>query len=100
MPDRHRDISRLTAGELERTQRDLRTSLALTTPGSRSRAAILAHLSAIDAELAERASGEKDQLPAPCLVAPGIACVADEFGSVVVGEGVRLGEVGGFGDAS
>ena len=65
MPDRHRDVSRLTAGELERTQRDLRTSLALTTPGSRSRAAILAHLSAIDAELAERAVGEKDQLPAP-----------------------------------
>ena len=61
MPDRHRDVSRLTAGELERTQRDLRTSLALTTPGSRFRTAILAQLSAIDAELAERAAGEKDQ---------------------------------------
>jgi hypothetical protein len=27
------------------------------------------------------------------------ACVADHFGSVVVGEGACLGEAGGFGDA-
>jgi hypothetical protein len=35
-------------------------SLALIRPGSPARASILAHLSAIDAELAKRAAGEQD----------------------------------------
>jgi hypothetical protein len=48
----------LTVGELERTRRDLEVSLALITPGSPARAPILAHLKAIDAELAKRAVGE------------------------------------------
>ena len=57
MPDRRHDVSQLTAGELERTRRDVRISRALITAGSRVRAPISAHLSAIDAELAERAAG-------------------------------------------
>ena len=58
MPDRQHDVSQLTVCELERTRRDLRISLALITPGSPARAPILAGLSAIDAELAERAASE------------------------------------------
>jgi len=58
MPDRQHDVSRLTVCELERTRRDLRISLALITPDSPARAPILASLSAIDAELAERAASE------------------------------------------
>ena len=57
MPDRKYDVSQLTV-ELERTRRDLEVSLALITPGSPARAPILAHLKAIDAELAKRAAGE------------------------------------------
>jgi hypothetical protein len=51
---RDHDVSRLTAGELERARRDLAVSLALAFPGSPVREPILAHMSAIDAELAER----------------------------------------------
>ena len=58
MPDRQHDVSRLTVGELESTRRDLQVSLALITPGSPARVPILAHLSAIDAELAKRAADE------------------------------------------
>ena len=53
---REHDVSRLTAGELERTRRELAASLALARPGSPIRAPIEAHISAIDTELAERAS--------------------------------------------
>jgi hypothetical protein len=58
MPDRQHDVSQLTAGVLERTRRDLRISLTLIAPGSPARVPILAHPSAIDAELAERAVGD------------------------------------------
>ena len=51
---RDHDVSRLTASELERARRDLEVSLALTFPDSPIRAPIMAHMSAIDAELAER----------------------------------------------
>ena len=56
MPDliRPHDVGRLTAGELERTRRELQASLALARPDSPARVPILAHLSAIDVELAER----------------------------------------------
>jgi hypothetical protein len=56
MHDLHRshDVSGLTAGELERVKRDLRVSLSLAWPGFPVREPILAHMSAIDAELAER----------------------------------------------
>ncbi len=57
MPEsgRSRDVRGLTASELERIRRELRASLALARPDSLARVPILAHLSAIDAELAERA---------------------------------------------
>jgi hypothetical protein len=60
VPDRKHDVSQVTVGELERTRRDLEVSLALIRLGSPARASILAHLSAIDAELAKRAAGEQD----------------------------------------
>ena len=56
-PSRSHDVSGLTAAELERTRRDLQASLALARPGSAACVPILAHLSAIDAELAGRSAG-------------------------------------------
>ena len=56
-PSRSHDVSGLTAAELERTKRDLQASLALARPGSAACMPILAHLSAIDAELAGRSAG-------------------------------------------
>ena len=47
----------LTAGELDRARRELLASLALARPDSLARVPILAHLSAIDAELARRGPG-------------------------------------------
>jgi hypothetical protein len=60
MPDQGRpqDVTGLTAGELDRARRDLHASLALARPDSVVRAPILTHLSAIDAELAERGTGK------------------------------------------
>jgi hypothetical protein len=58
-PDRPHDVTGLTAGELERARRDLRVSLALSMPGSPVAVPILARLSAIDAELADRTGGEQ-----------------------------------------
>jgi hypothetical protein len=52
--DRPHDVSNLTSTELDRARRDLEISLALAFPGSPVREPILAHISAIDAELAER----------------------------------------------
>ena len=54
MPDRAHDVSGLTAAELQQARRDLQVSLALVFPGSPVRGPILAHLSAIDAELDQR----------------------------------------------
>ncbi len=51
-PGRPRDISALTSPELERTRRELHTALALSTPGSPAQVPILAHIAAIDTELA------------------------------------------------
>jgi hypothetical protein len=48
------DVSRLTAGELERARRELAANLTLARPDSPIRAPIMAHISAIDAKLAER----------------------------------------------
>jgi len=53
-PSRPHDVSRLTSRELERTRRELQASLALARPDSPARVPILAHMSAIDTELAER----------------------------------------------
>lgn len=49
-------VRSMPASELERTRRELAASLALSRPGSPVRVPIEASLSAIDAELAERAS--------------------------------------------
>ena len=54
MPGRDHDVSGLTAAELERARRDPQVSLSLAWPGSPARVPILAHLDAIDTELAER----------------------------------------------
>jgi len=62
MPDsgRPHDVRGLTASELERTWRELRASLALVRADSPARVPILAHLSAVDAELAGQAQAERD----------------------------------------
>ncbi|HEV2256055.1 MAG TPA: hypothetical protein VGS06_23150 [Streptosporangiaceae bacterium] len=52
--DRPHDVSALTPAELARARRDLAAGLALAWPGSPVRATMLAHLAAIDAELAAR----------------------------------------------
>ena len=57
-PGRSPDVSGLTPGQLEQTRRELRASLALARPGSPTRGPILAHLSAIDTELARRTAGQ------------------------------------------
>jgi len=54
VPGRPPQVSALTTCELERTRRELAASLALARPGSLARVPILAHLSAIDAELTGR----------------------------------------------
>lgn len=54
MHDRAHDVSGMTSAELERARRDLEVSLALAFPGSPVREPILAHLTAIDAELDQR----------------------------------------------
>jgi hypothetical protein len=53
---RPHDVSELTVGELERARRELAASLALARPDSPARMPILAHMTAIDAELAGRAN--------------------------------------------
>ena len=55
-PARPPDASTLTPGELERTRRELAAALALARPGSPAQVPIRAHLDAIDAELARRAT--------------------------------------------
>ena len=57
MPDnRIHDVSATTDSELERARRHLMVSLSLAILGSLVRGPIFAHISAIDAELTERAS--------------------------------------------
>ena len=53
---RDHDVTMLTVDELDRARRELAASLALARPGSPVRATILAHISAIDAELARRST--------------------------------------------
>ncbi|MDQ2816295.1 MAG: hypothetical protein M3Z75_31745 [Actinomycetota bacterium] len=59
-PGRVPDVSGLAPGQLERTRRELHASLALARPGSPTRRPILAHLGAIDAELAQRNPASPD----------------------------------------
>ncbi len=51
---RDHDVSELTASELQRARRELAASLALARPDSPARVPIVAHMTAVDAELAER----------------------------------------------
>jgi hypothetical protein len=62
-PGRPHDVSGLTAGQLERARRELAANLALVRPDSPARVPILAHLSAIDTELAGRAGARPGDLP-------------------------------------
>jgi hypothetical protein len=52
---RHHDVGQLTTAELTSTMRELRANLGLLTPDSPAHVPILAHMRAIDAELAGRA---------------------------------------------
>ena len=56
-PGRHCGANGLTAGQPERTRRELAASLALSWPDSPARVRILAHLSATDAELVGWSAG-------------------------------------------
>ena len=57
--DRPHDVSGLTTDKLVRAKRDLEISLALAFPGSPVRVSILAEMTAIDAELAQRPMTEE-----------------------------------------
>ncbi len=56
---RDHDVGQLTTAELERTMRDLRANLGLISPDSAAHVPILAHMRAIDAELARRAGNQQ-----------------------------------------
>jgi hypothetical protein len=60
---RDHDVSEPTANELERAKRELAANLALVRPDSPARVPILAHISAIDTELAQRIASRPEQLP-------------------------------------
>ena len=59
VPDtgRNHNVSGLTDAELELTRRDLKASLALAHPGSTACVLMLAHLRAVESELAQRSVG-------------------------------------------
>ena len=52
---RDHDVRQLTTAELELTMRELHANLSLISPDSPAHVPILAHMRAIDAELARRA---------------------------------------------
>ena len=56
---RDHDVGQLTTAELERTMRELRANLGLISPDSPAHVPILAHMRAIDAELAGRAGNQQ-----------------------------------------
>jgi hypothetical protein len=56
---RDHDVRQLTTAELERTMRELRANLSLISPDSPAHVPILAHMRAIDAELAGRAGNQQ-----------------------------------------
>jgi len=56
---RPHDVSQLTTAELETARRHLRANLGLLTPGSPAHVPILAHIQAIDAELAGRVASQQ-----------------------------------------
>ena len=56
---RPHDVSQLPTAELETARRELRANLGLITPGSPAHVPVLAHMQAIDAELAGRAASQQ-----------------------------------------
>jgi len=56
---RDHDVRQLTTAALELTMRELRANLSLISPGSPAHVPILAHMRAIDAELARRAGNQQ-----------------------------------------
>ena len=56
---RDHDVGQVTTAQLERTMRELRANLSLISPDSPAHVPILAHLRAIDAELARRAGNQQ-----------------------------------------
>jgi hypothetical protein len=56
---RPHDVSQLTTAEFETARRQLRANLSLIIPGSPAHVPVLAHMQAIDAELAGRAVGQQ-----------------------------------------
>jgi hypothetical protein len=67
-PMRDHDVTALTGRELEQARRDLAASLALARPDSPVRVPILAQMTAIDAEPADRSgarTGESPSSPPP-----------------------------------
>ena len=56
---RSHDVSQFTTAELELARRQLRANLALIAPGSPAHVPILAHMEAVDAELAGRNGNEQ-----------------------------------------
>ena len=56
---RSHDVRQLTTAELELTRRELRANLGLINPDSPAHVPILAHMRAIDAELAGRAANQQ-----------------------------------------
>ena len=76
---RDHDVRQLTTAELELTMRQLRANLSLISPDSPAHVPILAHMRAIDAELAGRAGSQQPRagnrhdigmLPGPCSGGP------------------------------
>jgi hypothetical protein len=62
---RDHDVRQLTTADLERTMRDLRANLSLISPDSPAHVPILAHVRAIDVELAGRAGNQQPSEAAP-----------------------------------
>jgi hypothetical protein len=62
---RFHDVSQLTTAELELTMRQLRANLGLITRDSPARTPILAHMRAIDTELAERTGNRQPAISQP-----------------------------------
>jgi len=54
------DVSQFTTAQLERAKRELQVNLGLIGPHSLARVPVQAQMCAIDRELAERASNQKD----------------------------------------
>jgi hypothetical protein len=75
---RTHDVGRMSASELQRARRELAASLALSRPDSPIVGPTVAHMAAIDAELAARASNEACHWPACKMTRPNGQVYCDE----------------------